>query len=92
MYKTRIAVCALTVQFFLSCVIANNNKFLSDFGIRNGSRLQADDFLQDYTLLINVLHTYVTKYSHNIQHCVYSFSALLVLWLKKSVFSLVVKI
>uniref|UniRef100_A0AAX7VGD3 SUMO-activating enzyme subunit 2 n=1 Tax=Astatotilapia calliptera TaxID=8154 RepID=A0AAX7VGD3_ASTCA len=34
----------------------NNNKFLSDFGIRNGSRLQADDFLQDYTLLINVLH------------------------------------
>ncbi|XP_056137834.1 SUMO-activating enzyme subunit 2 [Lampris incognitus] len=36
---------------------ANNNKFLSDFGICNGSRLQADDFLQDYTLLINVLHT-----------------------------------
>uniref|UniRef100_A0AAR2LWJ7 SUMO-activating enzyme subunit 2 n=1 Tax=Pygocentrus nattereri TaxID=42514 RepID=A0AAR2LWJ7_PYGNA len=35
---------------------ANNNKFLSDFGIRNGSRLQADDFLQDYTLLVNVLH------------------------------------
>ncbi|XP_008309250.1 SUMO-activating enzyme subunit 2 [Cynoglossus semilaevis] len=36
---------------------ANNNKFLADFGIRNGSRLQSDDFLQDYTLLINVLHT-----------------------------------
>ncbi|KAF6735662.1 SUMO-activating enzyme subunit 2 [Oryzias melastigma] len=36
---------------------ANNNKYLSDFGIRNGSRLQSDDFLQDYTLLINVLHT-----------------------------------
>ncbi|XP_028264085.1 SUMO-activating enzyme subunit 2 [Parambassis ranga] len=36
---------------------ANNRKFLSDFGIRNGSRLQADDFLQDYTLLITVLHT-----------------------------------
>ncbi|XP_034541376.1 SUMO-activating enzyme subunit 2 [Notolabrus celidotus] len=36
---------------------ANNNKFLSDFGIRNGSRLQTDDFLQDYTLLINVLHS-----------------------------------
>ncbi|KAM9853878.1 SUMO-activating enzyme subunit 2 [Aulostomus maculatus] len=36
---------------------ANNCKFLSDFGIRNGSRLQADDFLQDYTLLITVLHT-----------------------------------
>ncbi|XP_013867673.1 SUMO-activating enzyme subunit 2 [Austrofundulus limnaeus] len=36
---------------------ANNSKFLSDFGIRNGSRLQSDDFLQDYTLLINVLHT-----------------------------------
>lgn len=38
---------------------ANNSKFLSDFGIRNGSRLQSDDFLQDYTLLVNVLHTYV---------------------------------
>ncbi|XP_074534335.1 SUMO-activating enzyme subunit 2 [Halichoeres trimaculatus] len=36
---------------------ANNSKFLSDFGIRNCSRLQADDFLQDYTLLINVLHS-----------------------------------
>lgn len=36
---------------------ANNNKFLADFGIRNGSRLQSDDFLQDYTLLVNVLHT-----------------------------------
>lgn len=40
---------------------ANNNKFLSDFGIRNGSRLQADDFLQDYTLLVNVLHTCVPR-------------------------------
>ncbi|KAM3918371.1 SUMO-activating enzyme subunit 2 [Leptodactylus fuscus] len=36
---------------------ANNNRELSDFGIRNGTRLQADDFLQDYTLLINVLHS-----------------------------------
>ncbi|KAH0619442.1 hypothetical protein JD844_000065 [Phrynosoma platyrhinos] len=35
---------------------ANNHKKLSEFGIRNGTRLQADDFLQDYTLLINVLH------------------------------------
>nr|XP_003229749.3 PREDICTED: SUMO-activating enzyme subunit 2 [Anolis carolinensis] len=35
---------------------ANNPKTLSEFGIRNGTRLQADDFLQDYTLLINVLH------------------------------------
>nr|XP_033797862.1 SUMO-activating enzyme subunit 2 [Geotrypetes seraphini] len=35
----------------------NNNKKISDFGIRNGSRLQADDFLQDYTLLINILHS-----------------------------------
>nr|XP_020460068.1 SUMO-activating enzyme subunit 2 [Monopterus albus] len=35
---------------------ANNSKFLADFGIRNGSRLQADDFLQDYTLLISVIH------------------------------------
>ncbi|XP_042571105.1 SUMO-activating enzyme subunit 2-like isoform X2 [Cyprinus carpio] len=36
---------------------ANNNKFLSDFGIRNGSRLQVDDFLQDYTLLVNLIHS-----------------------------------
>ncbi|XP_068168864.1 SUMO-activating enzyme subunit 2 isoform X2 [Antennarius striatus] len=36
---------------------ANNNRFLSDFGICNGSRLQVDDFLQDYTLLINILHS-----------------------------------
>ncbi|KAM9351704.1 SUMO-activating enzyme subunit 2 [Symphorus nematophorus] len=36
---------------------ANNGKLLADFGIRNGSRLQSDDFLQDYTLLVNVLHT-----------------------------------
>ncbi|KAM7003042.1 SUMO-activating enzyme subunit 2 [Tautogolabrus adspersus] len=36
---------------------SNNSKHLSDFGIRNGSRLQVDDFLQDYTLLINVLHS-----------------------------------
>ncbi|XP_056381440.1 SUMO-activating enzyme subunit 2 [Hyla sarda] len=36
---------------------ANNNRNLSDFGIRNGTRLQADDFLQDYTLLINVLQS-----------------------------------
>ncbi|XP_007440000.2 SUMO-activating enzyme subunit 2 isoform X1 [Python bivittatus] len=36
---------------------ANNHKKLSEFGIRNGTRLQADDFLQDYTLLINVLHS-----------------------------------
>lgn len=40
---------------------ANNSKFLADFGIRNGSRLQADDFLQDYTLLLNVLHAYVSS-------------------------------
>ncbi|XP_060109667.1 SUMO-activating enzyme subunit 2 [Heteronotia binoei] len=36
---------------------ANNHRKLSDFGIRNGTQLQADDFLQDYTLLINVLHS-----------------------------------
>ncbi|XP_068595396.1 SUMO-activating enzyme subunit 2 [Brachionichthys hirsutus] len=35
---------------------ANNNKYLCDFGICNGSRLQVDDFLQDYNLLINILH------------------------------------
>ncbi|KAM4012713.1 SUMO-activating enzyme subunit 2 [Anomaloglossus baeobatrachus] len=36
---------------------ANNSRQLSDFSIRHGTRLQADDFLQDYTLLINVLQS-----------------------------------
>ncbi|KAG3289716.1 UBA2-like, partial [Ictidomys tridecemlineatus] len=36
---------------------SNNHKKLSEFGIRNGSQLQADDFLQDYTLLIIILHS-----------------------------------
>ncbi|XP_078256821.1 SUMO-activating enzyme subunit 2 isoform X1 [Rhinoraja longicauda] len=36
---------------------ANNNKNLAEFGIRNGSRLQADDFLQDYTLTVTLLHS-----------------------------------
>ncbi|XP_072926575.1 SUMO-activating enzyme subunit 2 isoform X1 [Hemitrygon akajei] len=36
---------------------ANNNKSLSEFGIRNGSRLQVDDFLQDYTLTVTLLHS-----------------------------------
>ncbi|KAG7473203.1 hypothetical protein MATL_G00093090 [Megalops atlanticus] len=35
---------------------ANNARCLSEFGIRDGSRLQADDFLQDYTLMVNLLH------------------------------------
>ncbi|XP_019638245.1 PREDICTED: SUMO-activating enzyme subunit 2-like [Branchiostoma belcheri] len=35
---------------------ANNNKHLSEFGIRSGSRLKADDFLQNYELVINVIH------------------------------------
>ncbi|XP_072373882.1 SUMO-activating enzyme subunit 2 [Scyliorhinus torazame] len=36
---------------------ANNNKNLSEFGICNGSRLQVDDFLQDYTLTVTLLHS-----------------------------------
>uniref|UniRef100_A0A6I8PP35 SUMO-activating enzyme subunit 2 n=1 Tax=Xenopus tropicalis TaxID=8364 RepID=A0A6I8PP35_XENTR len=36
---------------------ANNNRKISEFGIRNSSQLQADDFLQDYTLMINILHS-----------------------------------
>ena len=43
---------------FIGVFSGNNSKYLSDFGIRNGSRLQVDDFLQDYTLLVNVLHWY----------------------------------
>lgn len=65
------SVCNMNTLF-----TANNSKFLADFGIRNGSRLQADDFLQDYTLLINILHTYVALAvwisafeSRNERHC-----------------------
>ncbi|CAD7668906.1 unnamed protein product [Nyctereutes procyonoides] len=36
---------------------ANNHNKLSEFGTGNGSLLQADDFLQNYTLLINILHS-----------------------------------
>uniref|UniRef100_UPI00398EE3AE SUMO-activating enzyme subunit 2 n=1 Tax=Pristiophorus japonicus TaxID=55135 RepID=UPI00398EE3AE len=36
---------------------ANNGRNLSEFGIRNGSRLQVDDFLQDYTLTVTLLHS-----------------------------------
>ncbi|KAF3825171.1 hypothetical protein GH733_005805 [Mirounga leonina] len=36
---------------------ANNHKKLSEFGIGNGSLLQADDFLQDYASLSNVPHS-----------------------------------
>ncbi|XP_020915543.1 SUMO-activating enzyme subunit 2 isoform X2 [Exaiptasia diaphana] len=32
-------------------------KFLSDFQITSGSRLKADDFLQNYELIINIKHT-----------------------------------
>ncbi|NXK21783.1 SAE2 enzyme, partial [Arenaria interpres] len=46
---------------------ANNHRKLSDFGIRNGTRLQADDFLQDYTLLINVLHRYIFFCSEDLE-------------------------
>ncbi|XP_072024807.1 SUMO-activating enzyme subunit 2-like [Amphiura filiformis] len=34
----------------------NNNKLLSDFSIKSGSRLKADDFLQSYELVINIIH------------------------------------
>uniref|UniRef100_UPI00358E19E1 SUMO-activating enzyme subunit 2 isoform X2 n=1 Tax=Myxine glutinosa TaxID=7769 RepID=UPI00358E19E1 len=35
----------------------NNDRPLSDFGVRGGSRLQVDDFLQDYTLIIDITHS-----------------------------------
>jgi ubiquitin-like 1-activating enzyme E1 B len=30
---------------------------LSEFGIKDGTRLTADDFLQNYTLIINIIHS-----------------------------------
>ncbi|CAL1542022.1 unnamed protein product [Lymnaea stagnalis] len=34
----------------------NNDKLLSDFAISNGTRLKCDDFLQNYSLNINIVH------------------------------------
>ena len=36
----------------------NLPKMLSEFGVCNGSRLQADDFLQNYQLVVNITHRY----------------------------------
>ena len=41
---------------FLLPLIENNSKFLSDFSIRSGSRLKADDFLQNFELVVNIIH------------------------------------
>ena len=35
---------------------ANNDKFLSDFGLRDGSILTCDDFLQNYQLKVFFYH------------------------------------
>uniref|UniRef100_T1J2C4 SUMO-activating enzyme subunit n=1 Tax=Strigamia maritima TaxID=126957 RepID=T1J2C4_STRMM len=35
---------------------ANNEKFLSDFNIKDGSRLKCDDFVQNYQLVLNIVH------------------------------------
>ncbi|XP_064640626.1 SUMO-activating enzyme subunit 2-like [Lineus longissimus] len=35
----------------------NSEKHLADFGIRNGTRLSCDDFLQEYNLIVNILHS-----------------------------------
>ena len=34
----------------------NNEKTLSTFGIQNNTRLKCDDFLQNYSLNINIVH------------------------------------
>lgn len=34
----------------------NKEKFLSDFGIRNGTRLKCDDFLQNFEIIINIVY------------------------------------
>lgn len=36
---------------------ANNNKMLKDFNILDGTRLNCDDFLQNYTVTVSVLHS-----------------------------------
>lgn len=36
---------------------ANNDKLLKDFGIMDGTRLNCDDFLQNYTVTVNVIHS-----------------------------------
>ncbi|XP_067126571.1 SUMO-activating enzyme subunit 2 isoform X2 [Centruroides vittatus] len=34
----------------------NKEKVLSDFGIRHGTRLKCDDFLQNFEIVLNILH------------------------------------
>ena len=43
---------------FCCCLLSaeNNDKFLSDFNIRNGTRLKCDDFLQVYSLVVSIAH------------------------------------
>lgn len=36
---------------------SNNDKFLSGFGIRNGTRLVCDDFLQNFNLVVIIAHS-----------------------------------
>ena len=44
---------------YLCLALDNLPKYLSEFGIKDGTRLTADDFLQNYTLIINIIHRYI---------------------------------
>lgn len=41
----------------------NLPKMLSEFGVCNGTRLKADDFLQNYQLVINITHRCVDAFA-----------------------------
>ncbi|CAI8034894.1 SUMO-activating enzyme subunit 2 [Geodia barretti] len=36
---------------------SNLPKCLAEFGVKDGTRLTADDFLQNYTLVLNIIHS-----------------------------------
>ncbi len=53
-------VATYLVQFpeALLVIVADNlGKCLSEFGVCNGSRLKVDDFLQNMTLVVTIVHT-----------------------------------
>lgn len=50
-----------TITFLVFCFVENLPKTLSEFHVSNSARLKADDFLQNYQLILNIIHRYVDK-------------------------------
>ena len=64
-----------------SCPIIADNlpKCLAVFGVRDGTRLLVDDFLQNYKLILNIVHRYMYMYRHVLYSmycvCILTFTA-----------------